>query len=85
MEQQNEDEYFKEHFFDQIDMLNPESRARRDDITRGIGPLRGVQGIRQKFYKVQEDQIPMEQRIGIMPVDNVTNNDSEWFDSSDTH
>lgn len=73
--------YFKAHFFDQVDMHNPSTRARRDDITMGNAPLRGVAGIRGLHYKVNEKLILPETRHGLKPMtyNEIINADASWL------
>lgn len=84
VDENNTGEYFKDHHFDQIDLRNVNGRTRRDDITKGNGPLKGVQGLRSNYYKVNEGKIPMEQRLGIVPSDSLTTDDCDWLDANET-
>ena len=75
-EQQEAEDYFKDHFFDNVDINNPVPRQRRDDITKGHGPLKGVTGLR-RFYKVNELLILPEIRMGF-PMVETNANDNDW-------
>lgn len=70
---------FPDHFFDHHNMTAANPRQKRDDITRGNAPLRGVTGIRRSFYTVNERLILPEQRQGIKPHTSDLNLESAWL------
>lgn len=76
-----DDGYYNDHFFDNIDLHNPSTRPRRDDIAMGNAPLRGVTGIRALHYKVNEQLILPETRQGLIPqtFEDILNSDAIWL------
>lgn len=65
-----ENQYYKDHHFDKMDQHLALNRVRRQDITTGIAPLRGVLGVRPRFFHVNENRINPETRAG-MPITDI--------------
>ena len=62
---ENNDGYYKNHFFDFPDFRDSQ-RVRRCDISRGTQPLHFAGGVR-KFHRVDESRILPEERAGHKP------------------
>ena len=55
---------FKPHDFDKPSTRKLVKKWRKDNISYGDGPLRGLQPLRSLYYKANEAKIPATTRMG---------------------